>query len=320
MSKETTDKKKKNCPSDIIKIILVNISILFLGLFFLEVISFYFSKQEKFIANTSFRLLYDTYIHDNMRPPFGLDFEKKSIILFGCSYAFGDYLDDVQTFSYKLSQFTKRPVFNKAYCSFSASHMFWQVKQPDFFQSINKEPEYAIYLFCGQLHLSRLHHSLFHKDVVNIRYTLDKNNELKEFSTPFDKFSNIYLINFLYNLYFYREANEYSSRFPEKDIQIMKELIIQTYNKLREQYPDIKFIVVYFNDISNHIDETEPLFYEELFKNLPDYGIKFIDTADLIGFKFDHDRDKEWTIKLDGHPNEKVWDLIVPKLSDALNL
>lgn len=40
---------------------------------------------------------------------------KKPVVIFGCSFAYGEYLNDNQTFGYKLSKQTGRTVYNFAY-------------------------------------------------------------------------------------------------------------------------------------------------------------------------------------------------------------
>ncbi len=302
-----------------IKILFFNI--LFAVIFFVlfELIGFYIENDHVYVVNTSFRDFFESYISDQMRKPVGLDFEKKAIILFGCSYTYGDLLREDQTFSYKLSQYTKRPVFNKAYSALSTQHMYWQTLQPEFYESITRIPEYAIYVCCNQLHLLRLHRCFLPPSAsLDVRYTLLKNNVLKEFSTPFDKFYNLQLVKFFYNTYFY--ADSVTTRFMNKDIMLMKQLIIQSKEELQKHYPDIKFVVLYFNDKANVIDSTEQMYYNQIFNTLEDYDIKFIDTADLVGFQFDHINMMEYAIEGDGHPNENVWNLLVPKLAEALNL
>lgn len=304
---------------NIIKVLFFNIIFLIVFFILFELIGFYIENDHKLYVKTSFPEFFNTYIKDQMRKPVGLEYTKKAIILFGCSYTHGDLLREEQTFSYKLSQYTKRPVFNKAYSALSTQHMYWQTLQPEFYESITRTPEYAIYVCCNQLHLLRLHRCFLPPSAsLDIRYTLAKNNVLKEFSTPFDKFYNLQLVKFLYNTYFYSE--DAVTRFTNRDIMLMKQLIIQSKEELQKHYPDLKFVVLYFNDRANVIDSIEPLYYNQIYNTLEDYDIKFIDTADLVGFPFDHNYLTEYAIENDGHPNEKVWDLIVPKLAEELNL
>jgi len=49
------------------------------------------------------------------RKPDGLEYKNKTpILIFGCSFAFGQYLNHKKTVSYKLSKLLKRPVYNRS--------------------------------------------------------------------------------------------------------------------------------------------------------------------------------------------------------------
>lgn len=47
---------------------------------------------------------------------------KKPVVIFGCSFAYGEYLKDNQTFGYKLSKQTGRTVYNFAYSGWGPAH------------------------------------------------------------------------------------------------------------------------------------------------------------------------------------------------------
>lgn len=50
---------------------------------------------------------------------------KRPIVLFGCSYTYGVLLNDDETFSAKLQNYTKRVVYNKAMSCFSLQNMLY---------------------------------------------------------------------------------------------------------------------------------------------------------------------------------------------------
>ena len=61
------------------------------------------------------------------RKPDGLEFKNATpIVLFGGSYAYGQYLKYNQTFSYKLAHMLKRPVYNRAIVGGSWHFMYFQ--------------------------------------------------------------------------------------------------------------------------------------------------------------------------------------------------
>lgn len=67
-----------------------------------------------------------------MRNPEGLNYKKLPIILFGCSFTYGDGLNNNQTFSYKLSHLAKRPVYNRAECGWGVQHMLSNLEEKTF--------------------------------------------------------------------------------------------------------------------------------------------------------------------------------------------
>ena len=54
------------------------------------------------------------YINVTPRKPDNENFKNPPILLFGCSFAYGEYLAQNQTFSYKLSKLLNSPVYNRA--------------------------------------------------------------------------------------------------------------------------------------------------------------------------------------------------------------
>ena len=53
------------------------------------------------------------------------------------------------------------------------------------------------------------------------------------------------------------------------------------------------------SDRANVVDSIEPLYYNQIYNTLEDYDIKFIDTADLVGFPFDHNYLTEYAIEIE---------------------
>ena len=76
--------------------------------------------------------------------PEGLNYKKKPIILFGCSYAYGYQLEREQTLTYKLAQNAKIPVYNRAFTGWGIQHMLYQSKIEKLYE-ILPEPEYKFH-------------------------------------------------------------------------------------------------------------------------------------------------------------------------------
>lgn len=79
------------------------------------------------------------------REPNGLNYKKNNIIIFGCDFAEGLGLSDEQTFAAKLSEFTKRPVYNRAVGGGGIQHAIMQI-QTYSLDKVVKNSDYAIFV------------------------------------------------------------------------------------------------------------------------------------------------------------------------------
>ncbi len=57
---------------------------------------------------------------------------KSPVILFGCSFTFGAGLNDNETFSYKLSKYTGRNVYNRGLSGYGVQHMLYMLNDSDY--------------------------------------------------------------------------------------------------------------------------------------------------------------------------------------------
>ncbi len=102
----------------------------------------------------------------------------KSILLFGCSFAYGDGLRKDETFSYNLGKILPNyRIYNRAYSARSTSHMLYQLENKDFSEIPNIE--YIIYVFVG-CHLPRNYVNYCHNTPV---YTISKGRVYQDIYT-----------------------------------------------------------------------------------------------------------------------------------------
>ncbi len=94
--------------------------------------------------------LYNQFCGED-RVKFGINYTKKPIVIFGCSYAYGHGLKREETFPYKLSEITKRPVYSFASCGSNAIRNLIEVekfiKNDEQNKKVINEAEYYIYLY-----------------------------------------------------------------------------------------------------------------------------------------------------------------------------
>ena len=244
------------------------------------------------------------------RKPEGLNYTKKPIVIFGCSYAYGLNLNKEQTFSYKLSHFTKRPVYNRAVSGWGFQHMLNQVKQNQFYIDI-PEPEYVIYLMIND-HFRRLYVPTFMSaslldETYNLRY------ELKDGKLIIKKEKNA-LLEFIHRLYITQKIEHFyinnillKSDNYEQYFSFALQHSVESKNEMKKHWKNTKYVVILYQTFPH-----DNLFIEQLKKN------GFI----VISLKYDYNLNLHTPeyMSQDYHPKEQAWDLLTKKISESLNI
>lgn len=311
----------------IIKIILINITVIIFLLLILEIISFCYTQYlqfdnlqknniplENFNIKYKFKMIpykeyYDSEIHSSFRKPIGTEYNKKPILIFGCSYAYGLDLKDNETFSYKLSKYTKRPVYNRGICGGSIQHSILQAQDDTFYKEI-KEPEYIIFVQQTRWQLLRLfmYNFLIWDDILYPRFEVN-NNDLKQIEDiPY--FSGLYIIKILY---FIRQNLIFKNQFCDKNIDFLLLHFLKLKSEIHKHWKNTKFVVLFY-----YQDREPKEFDNKLKEKLEENDFIVLNTEELTGIKL---YGKEYQLsETDQHPNAKAWDIVVPKLAEKLKL
>lgn len=255
----------------------------------------------------NFKVISFDYNHEKlmMRRPEGLNYKKPPIILFGCSFTYGDGLKNNQTFSYKLSHLSKRPVYNRGLNGWGPQNMLYQLRRKDFYSEV-KEPEYIVYTFIPD-HLNRMFRYQFVQcNYILLRYKFIDNNfiEINPFCRP------------LWGLYTVKELQELiqndviSSSFrTQYNIEYFYKIIKECKKLACKHYPNVKFVILSYDSSA----------YDDNYINkLKNDGFIVISTNELLEPGVLNKRDYKGLDN--GHPSEKAWNLIVPALIKKLDL
>ena len=81
----------------------------------------------------------------NMRPIEYRDVNKRPIILFGCSYTEGFGLEEDETFSKKLANYTNRTVINRGKSGTGIPFLYYQLSNEKVIKELPKNSEFIIY-------------------------------------------------------------------------------------------------------------------------------------------------------------------------------
>ena len=254
---------------------------------------------EKFRADKRSQIYREPQIYEGTK--------KHSIILFGCSFAYGEGLEDSQTFAYKLSKMTKRSVYNRAEGGMGPQIMLYQLQKENLKQII-PDCDYIIYIYVND-HVERnkkfRNWPLLYKTGIRYKIKHDK-LKLQTISPPLS-YSFVYRIIEGRDDYRYFINKKYlNGKLKYGDYLFYK--VIEESNKLsKELYPKSEFIIFNYSD--------KPITAQEEIEKL---GIKIISLSDLTNqdmtlLKY---RISDW----DEHPNEQAWNLLTPIFIKKANI
>lgn len=267
-----------------------------------------------FCTGEFYKVIYPmTPVYDNGREENDLPINKNkgSIVTVGDSFTFGDFINQEDTFSYKLQQKTQRKTYNRGYSGGGVQHVLYQLEYSDFFNNLSPEPEYIIYTFIGD-HARRIYVNYIAgiSNQKNLRYS-NKNGKLVLNNldvTPVDKIKVSMLAKKIEDLSFKLKSNNTKFDFLKMHILECKKIIDKKYKKT-------KFVVLVYNpNLDLHIQKP---FYSNRWGELEKEGIKVIRLDDK---KYDYLNTKDYLAEDDIHPSGKAWDEITDIVIKELNL
>lgn len=307
MSDITKREKYKNI-KNFIKLIFINLTI-FLLLFILTdylcTCLIYYQPQ-----------IIDPFESVRSENNLNYDKDKKSIIVSGCSFAYGTSIPYNQNFSYKLQQQTGRKVYNRGKPGYGP-HLNLKDIQTSSFYNKDKitEPEYYIYVFISD-HIRRLYIDYFGQDAKEIyRQYKIKNHKL------IPEGDKITLADYIKITHFVKWLNNSIAELvpDDKKFDRLKLYMYATREELLKRYPDIKMVIlVYHPELCVGYNNIDKPFRTDRWKELEDDGFIIIrlDTPE-----FDYLKETEYLSESDKeHPSGKAWDKIVPVVIEKLGL
>ena len=233
------------------------------------------------------------------------------IVTLGCSYMYGHGLKREQTFTYLLSELTKRPVYNYASCGGTIFSSLNRLMTDDFQKQRVKNADYVIYMYMHD-HMNRY---------MDLQYIGKYYNELFKLNPAEKILSKVFLFKMILTGFKLREMTK---DYPNSDYaqKILKSLMLIAYKQIKTVAPHAKFIIIVYDE---KIAETYPqaqimfdmdILNSSLWRELNNQtDITVIHTKDITGFDFD----KNYKLKediADWHPNEKVWELFTPLFAE----
>lgn len=228
--------------------------------------------------------------------------KKKSVVLFGCSFTYGQHLEDKYAFHSVLSKYTKRNVYNLGICGGSPRESLYLLRDKQIINQTvqNQNVEYVIYTYI-QDQKRRLYTDIT-GNVPHFKKT-EKGNALKFYNRH----------SYLYRTYTYRNITNYiyMNFIKDKDKYNLLRLYIKEINQeIKKTFGEnTKFVILIYDDEKNDI---------QFFNSLSKEGLIIIDLNNLLHIDLDNNKYK--ISENDSHPNSKAWEVIVPALVKELKL
>lgn len=302
----------------ILKIIFINILVVFAICVIAEIVLF-LADYHRICTDKYFKdeYLFKTHLRNyvkqfhapiyfwrrNFRDPAGLEYKgKPSIILLGCSYAYGFRLEEEESMHTLMAKAMKRPVFNLSLVAGCPRDMLYVLEDNILLADLLAEndynkTEYVIYTYMGN-HKPRLLADLYKKSP---KYIIINNGKNLRNIIPYP----------YENLYIYQKISKYVAektyRTPQTDalfVLYMKEIKDQASALFNNEGKPVKFIFFVYEDSSDDWSELEK------------YGIKVIRLYDILETNI---KDRKYQLgPNDCHPNAKAWEIVVPALVKEL--
>lgn len=276
--------------------------------------SFKYFTSKPFIKFESFKNFFNGTEDWKGRSPDGLEYKnKKPVIIFGCSYAYGYKLKKEQTFSYKLARILKQPVYNRSVSACGLQHMLKQVSSKEFYEEV-PQPDKIIYIFIPDIYRRMFINGRLGicEDSFYLHYT-EKNGILTE-----DSYKNPVKI-FINSLYFSTWLKDKKIRYildNQKNADEITDLallyFLQTRTEIQKNYKSNPKFIIFFWQHPKQFDIYKKILKNKLLAN----GFYVIEKEDLT----DEDlfASKCFIAPNDFHPNESVWNLLTPLIADKI--
>ncbi|MGE0560390.1 MAG: hypothetical protein AB7O47_01105 [Flavobacteriales bacterium] len=238
---------------------------------------------------------------------------SKYALFFGCSIAFGEGLNDNQTFPYYFQQQTNEyNSYNFGYSGYGTNHMLARMEFQNLTQQVKEKDGVAFYVFFGD-HVNRSIGSMntFIGWLSNAPYYEMKDGKLVR--NKMFKNGRYWVSKFYELVYQTSIINYFKINFPikpqPKHYELTVEIIQASKEKYIQQFGNDNFYVILYPSFKFLPQEDYDYFKSLLDKK----GIISIDLDSFINYSEEH------TLGGDPHPNANTNKMLVEELIKRLN-
>lgn len=294
-------------------VVLVNLIIVIFLLFIADIVCYtVLSKRpfsfQNYISSAKLMTFEDFVSKWKYRDALKPKSNKRPILIFGCSFAYGDKLEFEQSLSYKLAKLTDRSVYNRAVSSTGLQYFLYMLQHFEIQKEVNN-PEYIIFVMIDH-HLFRLIRPYwgYTEPIIEIRYK-NVDGKLKEYRNKFYKLgkSTLYrTLSYRFNDFIFNHTSD------DEKFDFMKLYYEEAIEIIKNKFPNSKIIILHYEENKDHF-----LAHTKRWNELADDGFIVLDSYTLTG---EHLSELQYKIENDVHPNEKAIDILSKALVKELKL
>jgi hypothetical protein len=253
-------------------------------------------------------VLYDvTYtIDDNglrISPPGKTDGSAGSLLFFGCSFTFGEGLEDNETLPYQVGYLSggEYRIFNFAFHGYGPNQMLSMIEHGVVERIVGKAPRYAFYVAIPD-HVSRVAGRVGYEKGTP-RYVLDSEGNLEQAGhfveeNPGAPWRISDLTRRLRRSAIYRRFSTPESDYFDADIPTFLAVVVRSKELLADQYPGLQFHILLWP----YWDKGEMPLYEKVRDGLAKTGIPLHLVEDILP-DYKSDPQRYMLSAADRHPN-----------------
>ena len=270
---------------------------------------YFLSVFKPISAEKYFEALYKGNHPDNtfsylFRPDVNVASQKRPIVVMGCSFAWGERLEENETLSYLLAEQTKRPVYNRSGRGWGLAQLLFQLKEGFLFNQIKNEPEAIVYVFIKE-QINRIDKFKIEPLCSDLqpKYKYTDGQLIKESPKFLD--TSVTVQNYMYY---------YNYIFNNVSSEEIKQYFIESKKEMNKKWANTKFIIVLFPTCN----EDFTLLNDNIWNELQQSGFIVLNANKISGLNLE---ESKYKIPVDDfHPTKEVWEKFVPNFLKEMNL
>ena len=175
---------------------------------------------------------------------------KNTVLFFGCSYTYGEGINDNETFPYLVGTSSKTKVYNFGFHGYGPHQMLSEIEHGFVKHVVDSSPKYAIFTTAYfQVERAAGYDSW---DYHGPKYILSKDGKLEYAGHFDDPLGMKLLVELSEKSSIVEEILENRNHVDEGDVERYVAIVVAAKNALLKEFPGIEFHVIYWDFDKEH--------------------------------------------------------------------